>query len=887
MDRERWNRLSSVFITARDRPSGERSAFLAEVCGDDLSLLREVEGMLAADAVGSELRLERGVLGNLPAGTRVGAYLIHSLVAEGGMGEVYRAERVDGSYRQTVAIKVLRPGYRTAEAVRRFRLERQVLARLEHPDIAAILDGGTTRDGRPYLVLQFVDGVPITDFCRGRPIDERLRLLSRVARVVQFAHGRLIVHRDLKPSNILVQPDGSPRLLDFGIAKLLDPGADEGLQPATRPETRLLTPEHAAPEQLRGEPVSTATDVYALGVLLYSLLCGRRPFPTRGRQLSELEASILEDNPAPPSAMLTDPAERRTVTRDLDRIALMALRKEPDRRYASAGDFAEDLDRYLAGKPVSAERDTWAYRAGKFISRNRLWVTLAGMSAVILLLALASTIWQGRQAARERDRAEQERAAAEDVLTMLTDLFRSANPKVVPGGDTVRVTALLDEAERRVEELKAHPDRQARLLRVLGNVRLARGQYPRGITLLRRAWQWQHDSQPAVNADGALTYFELTQAENAFRGSVARPMIDTAIALLYRVGNLDSVVAKALIFQAFSEPSEAKRRALLDSSIAVQRRVPGKDSMAIAEQLDAQGGQLFAKGRSREAAASFGAALRIVERLLPETHPDRLTVMGNFATALHAAGELQQADSLARQILATVHRLYPGTDGEAFAHSRLANILASEGRHADAETEFRATLDILERTLAPDHDRIFNELRNLGIIIAREGRVEEGLKLVDSAYRLGLAKQGPTGVGSAYILGQRGYLLLWLGRTAEAATALHEAERVVLAGTSEGHRYRIDVAFWLGLLAMAQGDNGAAVSYMSAALEIPSEEASDTAPRRAQIGCGLGTALARAGREREAVPLLRETCPVFDRYAAEQPPLARWSREARTRLGLP
>ena len=204
MDPERWNRMSSVFITARDRPSGERAAFLAEICGDDQALRQEVESMLAADAVGSEMRLERGVLGALLPGTRLGPYLIDSLVAEGGMGEVYRANRVDGAYRQTVAIKVLRPGYRTAEAVRRFRLERQVLARLEHPDIAAILDGGTAPDGRPYLVLQFVDGVPITEFCGTRPLEERLRLLSRVARVVQFAHGRLIVHRDLKPSNILV-----------------------------------------------------------------------------------------------------------------------------------------------------------------------------------------------------------------------------------------------------------------------------------------------------------------------------------------------------------------------------------------------------------------------------------------------------------------------------------------------------------------------------------------------------------------------------------------------------------------------------------------------------------------------------------------------------------
>jgi serine/threonine-protein kinase len=269
----------------------------------------------------------------LAEGARVGAYRIVSLVGAGGMGDVYRAERADGAYRQAVALKVLRPGYGTAELVRRFRVEREALARLTHPGIARILDGGALDDGRPYIVLELVDGLPITTYCEARalPLRDRLALFLKVAATVQFAHGRLVVHRDIKPSNILVQPDGTPRLLDFGIAKLLDLGAGASLALETTPEVRLLTSEYAAPEQIRGELPGTATDVYALGVLLFELLTGQKPFPAAGRPRAVLEQVILEAPAPAPSGVVTSRAAARALRGDLDRIVLMALRKEPDR----------------------------------------------------------------------------------------------------------------------------------------------------------------------------------------------------------------------------------------------------------------------------------------------------------------------------------------------------------------------------------------------------------------------------------------------------------------------------------------------------------------------------------------------------------------------------
>ncbi|MGH9888750.1 MAG: serine/threonine-protein kinase, partial [bacterium] len=374
----------------------------------------------------------------------VGPYRIDALIGAGGMGDVYRAERADGAYRQTVALKVLRLGYRTNEMVRRFRIEREALARLAHPGIATILDGGTLEDGRPYIVLEFVQGVPVTGYCAEHrlTLEDRLALFLRIVSAVQFAHGRLVIHRDLKPSNILVQADGMPRLLDFGIAKLLDVGADASLATDTSTEGRLLTPEYAAPEQIRGEQPTTATDVYALGVLLFELLTGSKPFPAAGRTLPALERAVLDTAPPTPSGIVDAPVGSRRLRGDLDRIVLMALRKEPDRRYTSAGQLGEDVERYLSGRPVMARPDSVGYRARKFVGRNRALVAAVASIALLLVGFATTATLQARRVSRERDRAQRERVAADEVLSILTRLFERGDPNKHPGGDPLRVTSL-------------------------------------------------------------------------------------------------------------------------------------------------------------------------------------------------------------------------------------------------------------------------------------------------------------------------------------------------------------------------------------------------------------------------------------------------------------
>lgn len=892
----RWNLIAEIFASALEVPVASRHAFVVDASRGDGVIRREVLAMLAAHEGGAPLLLEDERrsrpsdpslrLSDLASGTRIGPWRIDRLIAQGGMGEVYRAERVDGAYSQTVAIKVLRPGYRTAETVRRFRVERQALARLVHPGIAAIVDGGALGDGRPYLVLQYVDGLPITKYCAERhlSLDDRLRLFVRVTRVVEFAHAQLVIHRDLKPSNIFVEADGTPRLLDFGIARMQDPSLEESLIQPTHPESRLLTPEHAAPEQLRGEPCDTRTDVYGLGVLLFELLTERTPFPLSRRSLQELERAILE-TPAPlPSTMVTDRELARQLRGDLDVITQAALRKEPDRRYASAAALADDVERYLGGLPLRAQPDRLGYRARKFIRRNRGLVLGAGVITLLLLgFAVTATI-QARRLARERDRAEHERAVATDMVQLLTGLFERADPRKVPGGDTVRVSALLEEAEQRMERMVDDPERQAALLRTVGQMHSARGNYPRAEGLLRRAAELQWKLRGAEDLDAARTYHELATVVHAYRGAhVSRPMFDSSLARFRRLegpAGPDVRVALNDLAQVTLDP--ALRRQLFAELVAQEARTPGVDSMAIAGRLHSQAADLLDRGRPIEAVALFQATLDIVSAHLPPDNPDRLTVTNNLATALSAAGLLAQAESLQRDGLDRVLRAGAAEDARGNAYERLALTLARRGDFVAAERHERQALAHLRKGLAADNPLIGNALRNLGIIVGRLEREREGLALLDSAIAQARSIGGPASPEAYYRTGQRVPMLLRLGRVAEASRDAAVADSFIRATLAEGHPRQIDAAHWVAAAAFARRDYATAVEASGRMLERQSALTSSGVPTHdlAQAECMLGISLAAARRGSEARDHLRAGCAVLDSAGIEDPLITRWGRAA-------
>jgi serine/threonine protein kinase len=469
MHAERWQRIERLCQAALEREPGEQPAFLDEVCAGDEALRREVESLLAqqkkaekfleapamevaAKKLAEEVdRSEKARRENRLLGRRISHYRIVEKLASGGMGEVYRAVRADEQYEKQVAIKLVRAGLETEYILERFRTERQVLAGLEHPNIARLLDAGTTEEGVPYYVMECIEGQPIDEYCDSRrlPIVERLRLFRAVCSAVHYAHQRLVVHRDIKPANILVTAEGAPKLLDFGIAKILHPESSLEFGVPTVTAFQIMTPEYASPEQVRGEPITTATDVYSLGVVLYQLLTGHFPYRLSSRSPHEVARAICDTEPEKPSTVIrrveaapgagaeaskltpeivsgargTQPERlRRHLSGDLDHIVLKAMRKEPQLRYASAEQFSEDIERYLQGRPVAARARTWRYRSVKFIRRNKTGVVAAMLVILALAAGMVTTIQQRRRAER---RFNDVRALANSLLFEVHDSIKN------------------------------------------------------------------------------------------------------------------------------------------------------------------------------------------------------------------------------------------------------------------------------------------------------------------------------------------------------------------------------------------------------------------------------------------------------------------------------
>ena len=448
MEADRWQRLEDLFHRILELPPEARSAALADECGDDVELQAEVQRLLQAheQASGFVSNAAAG-LGQvaamlMPEGTLIGAYRIVREIGRGGMGAVYLAERADAQFEMRVALKLIKRGTDTDAVLERFRHERQILAGLEQPNIVRLLDGGTTSEGLPYFVMEYVDGQPIDEYCRVRQLslEDRLRLFRQVCAAVTYAHQHLVVHRDIKPSNILITSDGVPKLLDFGIAKLLDTGED-----ATALETafsaRAMTPQYASPEQLRGERVTTVSDVYALGVLLYELLTGARPYELSGKTPEEgrqIVANTDVVNPSTSAARRGEDGLARRLKGDLDAIVTTAMRKEPAERYGSVALLDDDVRRHIEGLPVIARGDSWTYQTARFIRRRKFGIAASAAIVVALIAGVIATSWQARVARAERARAERRFADVRRLSTSFLFEFHDAIA-TLPGSTPARL----------------------------------------------------------------------------------------------------------------------------------------------------------------------------------------------------------------------------------------------------------------------------------------------------------------------------------------------------------------------------------------------------------------------------------------------------------------
>ncbi|MEM7354640.1 MAG: serine/threonine-protein kinase, partial [Acidobacteriota bacterium] len=617
MDAESWRRVEELFHDALEQPAAERRAWLEAACADAPELQQEVESLLAAgehtsrveDAVRGGFELATQVLpGEVPE--RIGPYRVIREVGRGGTGVVYLAER-DGEVRQRVAVKVIKRGMDTDEILDRLRRERQILADLEHPNIARLIDGGSTEDGRPYFAMEMVEGETLDAYCDRRQlsIGDRLRLFLGVCSAVQHAHQNLIIHRDLKPSNILITETGEPKLLDFGIAKLLAP--TEHTRTATG--VYLLTPEYASPEQFRGEPLTTATDVYSLGVVLYRLLSGRPPYRLTGRSHRELEHLVDTADAPRPSAVVAEPWEggpsaeavaeqrqskpttlRRRLRGDLDNIVLTAMRKEPERRYPTVDQLADDLRRHLELRPVKARPTSFGYRFGRTLRRYRAAAIAASLALVSLLGGLIATTHQARVAERHRRQAERQTVRAESVTDFLIELFRVVDPSEARGNE-VRAREILDRGAARIEQLEGQGEVQVQLLSMMGQVYQNLGLYQPSASLYARAVEL-----------GEATF-------GAGDPEVARGLTEHADVLV-DLGDLDRAEAQ------------------IERALASQRRELGDRHPDIARSLDVLGIVRFSRGDVEGAGDLFDQAAEMRVELLGESDAATAESLNNLAS---------------------------------------------------------------------------------------------------------------------------------------------------------------------------------------------------------------------------------------------------------------
>ncbi len=847
LDGELFDRADRLLEAALELEDGERAAFLDRECGADAELRRLLDRLLAeartdpsflrpGAAVRSTL-LERFLNGESPEdaatleGAIVGRWRIVDEIGRGGMAVVYRAERADGAFEQTVALKVVKRGTDTDEVVRRFGQERQILALARHPDLARLLDGGVTPDGRPYFVMEYVEGEPIDRYCDGRGLGvaERLRLFLRVARAVDYAHRNLVVHRDIKPSNILVTREGHPKLLDFGIAKLVE--GDGAEQTVTGTRMRFMTPAYASPEQLAGAAVTTVSDVYQLGVLLYVLLTGALPYRVDGTAPGEIARAILERDPTRPSASRAIPERRRRALRgDLDNILLKALRKEPERRYGTVAQLVDDVERHLDGRPVAARSDTLSYRLSKLVARHKLAFGTAVTALAVLGGLVAVHVVR---VSRERDRAlealrqvEQARDELNELATFLTGLFEVSDPSRARGR-TITARELLEAGAARVRrELDDRPLTQARLMLAIGKVYRSLGLYDDAEPLLTDALRSRRANLPpgspeiaeSLAALGTLRMLtsRLDEAETLHRQALA--IRETRLgADAPAVGESLNDVASVLFARGELDDAEP----LFRRALAVYQRSEGPESARAVEVLSNLAVTLLQAGRLDESEPLLRRAIAIQRRTLPRDHPDLAMNLQNLATLLTRHERLAESEELYDEALAILTRAF-GEEHDQVVQvlSNIAYLYELEGRVDDAERLHLRTVEMRERTLGPDHIAVSHALGKLALLYWRHDRIEDALAAQHRMNAIRSAVLGSDHPRLVATVALEGEMNRRLRRLAEAERLFRRS-----AAIAENARGPDDVEIALGLhglgrVALDRGTPASAIAPLERAIEL-------------------------------------------------------------------
>ncbi len=740
MSAPEWPRVKQLFQESLEQPTERRRDWLEEACGGDDALRRETLSLLDAHQ-----QAETGFLSVPPealfqdplVGQRLGDYRTTAFLGAGGMGTVYRAVRDDGEFRKEVAVKVVPQALRHPAARERFRTEREILARLDHPGIARLLDGGTTGEGLPYLVMELVLGVPITQFVieRRLSLPEIVALFGAVCDAVHYAHRNLVVHRDIKPSNLLVTADGRPRLLDFGIARLVE--ADTGAALPTATALHAVTPEYASPEQMRGETITTSSDVYSLGVLLYELLAGRPPYEIDRSRPAEMVRVVCEQTPPPPSHAV------HALRGDLDSVVLKALAKVPERRYVSADALAADLRAHVRGFPVSARPDSWTYRMGAFVRRNAK-ATLAAVLALLGVLGFAATLAvQSARLARERDRAERQAQRAAAVTRFLSRTLAAAHPQTGLGREATVLEALESARAELANGSLDSPDIAAGVRATMAESYAALGRLADAEALAREALSIQERELGEDSLEVAETLRIL--------GDVMRER-----------GNLD----------------EASR--LLQRSLGLREAQLGTDHVDVGRVLHELAAVHWTRGDAAAALSCGRRAVQILEARLGEANQEVAVGLGNLATYLEAAGQAAEAKDVYRRTLRLWRTLRrEKSPGYAGAASNLGMMLRDEGALDEAEPLLREAVAIDREVLGERHANVGASLTAVAGLVHTRGRHTEARELYAEATSILEEVYGPAHWTVGRARERWGRCLLEDGRLAEAERLLLPAYQIL------------------------------------------------------------------------------------------------------------
>ena len=795
--------LETAFAAAVSLEGAERDTYVDEFATQHPAMAGRLRSLLQADnetAGPWQRAIESSVMAlsqDMPdpwVGRTLGVYTLKERIGAGGMSTVFLADRTDVTYAQSVAVKIMSAQLFSDTAIDRFRTERQILASLNHPHIATLIDGGSTEENLPYLVMEHVSGTNVDSYCDTQhlSIEARIKLFQKICAAIDYAHRNMIVHRDLKPSNILIGADGVPKLLDFGIAKLIDPQAQLH-EPYTAVNMRVLTPEYASPEQIQNQAISVASDVYALGVLLFKLLTGRSPYGAKPDSIRELESAIVEHDPLKPSvavASTDDPSTadavatqrattaaklRQTLAGDLDNIVLKCLQKEPERRYVSALALAQDLDRFLNNEPVEAHGGDWLYKLKKFSVRQAKLLSLAAVALVALVSLTTYYTWQlsveRNQALQAADEAQRAASRAQEVANFLQSLFASASP-VVAQGKEITALDLLDAGVGRIDQLDDQPLLQAELLRVMGGSYGTIGSKERSFELFDRSiatLEATPNLEPVVLAEALLHHCNNLRVGHDYEQ--AEQQCGRALQLLEDADAADTHLYAQLLGVLGSTLNDLGRFAEGETLLLRARDIfvaqPGPPSNDLLLVLSDYANALSSQSRTADALLIFKEITETSDVVVGPLHPDSIVRRGNLAAVARRIGEFELADQAAAEALARGREVWTRENPQLMRHMALASASAANmGRFAEALELGEQAVDWLQGTPWVNSSHDFVARVSLGRLYKRTGAPEKGAVVLKALLDDAIA-----------MLGDKHYLALSVQLTyADALTAMGQLD---------------------------------------------------------------------------------------------------------------